>query len=582
MVRKIAKEITLKGIAVSEGIAMGRVSLYRSEFETSYAYGINPEQVSDELEKYFAALNEVSIQFMEKQNSIARDLGSEQAEVYDAYRLILEDPFFQQDIPAAIKKELSNAESLILDKLRQYEQKFENIADEYLKERIFDIRGVSRRLIQQLNQVDTQFEIFDNQETILIAKEITPVDSIHFQHKLLKGIVTEFGGKTSHASILAHSLEIAALVGVQNLTRFVKDKSNVIIDSYNGILIANPTDNTKEEYKKEIAWLEKRKRKFEKIIPRSIPKISGKQVSLMATINDENEISQANKYKAEGVGLYRTELPVISKGRFLNEEEQFKLYKKVVSSFPEKEVIIRLLDMGGDKFLPLAKDHEDPNPFLGWRSIRILLKEKEIFKTQIRALLRVSEFGKLKILIPMVSSLEDVLAIKSVINEVAKEFEPHIPDVPIGIMVEIPSAAIEIERILKVVDFASIGTNDLVQYTLAVDRNNEKVTNFYQPLNSAVLKLMEQVVKAGKKLNKQISICGEIAGELLYIPLLLAIGIYNLSVHPASLPKVKNLLLNLTDETIDKIRSKYKKFELTSDLSDYLNSILRDINKDDI
>ncbi len=574
-----SSEIILKGIPVSEGITYGKISLYRSELEAGNTYSINPEQVSDELEKYFSALHEVSLQFMEKQNRIARDLGTEQAEIYDAYRLILEDPFFQQEIPAALKKELTNSESVILDKLRQFEQKFAEITDEYLKERIYDIRGVSRRIIQQLSQVDTHFEIFENQNTILIAKEITPVDTVYFQHKFLKGIVTEFGGKTSHAAILAHSLEIAALVGVENLTRYVKKNSWAIIDSYRGILVVNPSDKTKNTYQKKLGDLEKRKKRLKKIIPKPLPIITDTQIKLMATINDENEIELANKYLADGVGLYRTELQFISKGRFLNEDEQYQLYKKLLSSFSEQEVIIRLLDMGGDKFLPLAKEHEDPNPFLGWRSIRILLSEKDILRTQLRALFRSSKFGKLKIMIPMVSSLEDVLSIKSVMTEVAKDFDDSVKNIPVGIMVEIPSVAIEIDKILPQVDFASIGTNDLVQYLLAVDRNNEKVADYYQPLNSAVLKLIEKVAASGKKLNKQISICGEIAGETLYTPLLLALGIYNLSVHPALLPKIKNVLLNLSDDIINQVRTSYGNFELSGDLSEYLKSIQKTIKE---
>jgi len=377
-------------------------------------------------------------------------------------------------------------------------------------------------------------------------------------------------------------LEVAALVGVEKLVRYVKHNSIAIVDGYNGLIIANPTYKTIRKYKKEITGFKKKKRLLEKIIPKSLPKISGNQVKLMASINDENEIKLANKFRTEGVGLYRTELPFISKGRFLSEDEQFLLYKNVLRSFPDQEVIIRLLDIGGDKFLPLAKDHDDPNPFLGWRSIRILLSEKDILRTQIRAMFRAAKFGSLKIMIPMVSSLDDVIAIKSIINEVASDFDDSVKNIPIGIMVEIPSAAIEIENILKHVDFASIGTNDLVQYTLAVDRNNEKVANYYQPLNSAVLHLIRHVAETGRKLNKQISICGEIAGESLYVPLLLALGIYNLSVHPASLPKVKNIILHISDDIIENIKTSYREIETISGLHEYLKSIHKELNNYDI
>jgi phosphotransferase system enzyme I (PtsI) len=570
-------EKVLIGIPVSEGIALGNICSYRTEIDDINTYTIEASQISNELDRYFSSLNEVAMQFMAKQNRIARDVGSKHAEIYDAYRLMLEDPIFQEEIPALIQKNKKNAESVIRSKLLSLEKRFESIDDEYLRERIYDIRGVSRRLIYNMLQTDGQCEFDRNADNILIARELTPIDSIYFQHRALKGIATEYGGKTSHAAILAHSLEIAAVVGVGDLMKNIIGKERAAIDGYEGKLILNPSDQTEKLFRERIERWERRKKRFEILINVPSPEILGKKIKLMANINDENEIKQAHKYNAEGVGLFRTELQFIAKERFLTEEEQFEIYKKILKAFPRTDVVIRLLDIGGDKFLPFADEHHEMNPFLGWRSIRILLSDQDIFKAQLRALYRASVFGKLKIMIPMVSSLEDILAVKKVMRELQEELKMTQKHIPVGIMVEVPSAAIEIEKLLREVEFASIGTNDLIQYTLAVDRNNEKVASYYQPLNGAILYLIELVAKAGEKFGKEISVCGEMAGDPIYVPLLIALGIRNLSMHPASIPRVKNMLVKTPSKIIKHLSKNYNRFETVEELTKYLYANLQKI-----
>jgi phosphotransferase system enzyme I (PtsI) len=466
---------------------------------------------------------------------------------------------------------------IIRSKLLSLEKRFEDIADEYLRERIYDIRGVSRRLIFSLMQTESYCDFDRYSDNILIARELTPVDSVYFQHKALKGIATEYGGKTSHAAILAHSLEIAAVVGVKNLMKFIKPAQLAVIDGDEGIVIFNPGLETQNKFRKRIQDWEKRKKRFQTSIRIPTPTIEGKKVTLMANINDESEVQLANKYNANGVGLFRTELQFIARERILTENEQYEIYVKILRSFSPKEVVIRLLDMGGDKFLPFADDHPEVNPFLGWRSIRILLDEEEIFQAQLRALYRAAEHGNLKILIPMVSSIEDILAVKEKISQVCKNFNKHLQKIPIGIMVEVPSAAIEIEKLLKEVDFASIGTNDLIQYTLAVDRNNEKVASYYQPLNGAILELIAHVTKCSDKMGKEISICGEMAGDPLYVPLLLALGLRKFSMHPAALPRVKNIIIKTKNDIIKHLAKNYKRFNTTRELIDYLDVNMKKI-----
>jgi phosphotransferase system enzyme I (PtsI) len=412
-----------------------------------------------------------------------------------------------------------------------------------------------------------------------MARELTPVDSIYFQHKHLKGIATEYGGKTSHAAILAHSLEIAAVVGVKGLMRALTKSNKAVIDGFTGEVILNPGASTIDKYKKEIVYWKKQQRQFQNSIDIPVPEISGRRIRLLANINDEYEIDLAHKYHAEGVGLFRTEMQFIARERLLTEDEQFEIFKNVLSSFPDQDVIIRLLDMGGDKFLPFREEAHELNPFLGWRSIRILLSDRSLFVTQLRALYRAATYGKLKIMIPMVSSMEDILAIKRVIKKVKKDLNFSGPKVPLGIMVEIPSAAIEIEKLLAEVDFASIGTNDLIQYTLAVDRNNEKVAAYYQPLNGAVLCMIKRVADAGIKLKKEVSICGEMAGDPIYLPLLLALGLRNLSMHPGAIPRAKNLIINTPDRIIEHLSKNYDRFKTIKELSVYLASNLKQIEE---
>jgi phosphotransferase system enzyme I (PtsI) len=576
-----AQEIVLKGIPVSEGLALGSICLYRTELDDVEDIILDPDQVAEELERYATALNEVGAQFIEKQDRIARSVGPKHAEIYEAYRLILEDPIFQKEIPEAIQQTHQNAEGIIRKKLNSLEKQFSNIRDEYLRERIYDIRGVSRRLIYFLMQTDSHCDFDRYTENILMARELTPVDSIYFLHKSLKGIATEYGGKTSHAAILAHSLEIAAVVGVTDLMKSLQGVEKAAIDGYEGKIILNPGQDTEKYFKEQIVLWEDRKKRLESLIHVPVYVFSGEKVKLMANINDDHELDLAQKYQADGVGLFRTELPFIAKQRFLTEEEQVDLYKRILTAFPKKTVIIRLLDMGGDKFLPFADKYHEANPFLGWRSIRILLQEKEVLLTQLRALYRSAVLGNLKIMIPMISSLEEILAVKQAIYQIQGELMMSDTKIPLGIMIEVPSAAIEIEKLLKEVDFASIGTNDLIQYTLAVDRANDKVAPYYQPLNSAVLLLIEQVAKAGKKLGKEISICGEMASEPLYVPLLLALGLRNLSMHPVALPRVKNIIVKTPDRIIKHLTRNYRRFNKTAELAQYLETNLKKIEKND-
>ncbi len=550
----------LKGISVSNGIGIAKLRIYHTNLDDLPEYILYANSIADELDRYYNSLNEVNLLFQQDQKQVARDFGNNHAQIYETYHLIIEDVFFQEEIPETIRSNNKNAESVINQKLKLYEKHFESVKDEYLRERLYDIRGVSRRLIYHLMQKDYSANFDPDGSNIIIAKELTPADSIHFHHSSLKGIVTEFGGKTSHAAILARSLEIPALVGVSGLLKHISEGELAILDGIDGKLILQPTKEILVDYRNRKKKYNRHKEKLIEIARQPIAFLKDKNIKLLANINDSTEINIAHKYKADGVGLYRTELNFIAKEKLLSEDEQFQLYKEILSAFPDQEVVIRILDLGGDKFLPFSQAHRDANPFLGWCSIRILLKQPEIFKIQLRAILRASNYGNVKILIPMISSREEILAsrriFKSTQEELTAQNIPFKKNIPVGIMVEIPSSAISIDCLIGEVDFVSIGTNDLVQYTLAVDRNNDKVADFYQPLNPAVLTLIKMVAESGNKHNKTVSICGEIAGEPLYTQLLVSLGINQLSMQPSSLPIIKNILLHTTDADIREIKEK--------------------------
>jgi phosphoenolpyruvate-protein phosphotransferase (PTS system enzyme I) len=570
------RNLTLKGISVSEGIGIGTVMIYRTDFDDVIEYTLDINKIIDEIDRYLAAVNEVGLIFQNNQKRAAREIGLENSKIYETYHLILSDPFFQEDIPEAIRNQQKNAEYIICNKLALYEKHFETVEDEYLRERIYDIRGVSRRLIYHLLQNEYPEQDAQSDANIIIARELTPADSIHFHHKTLKGIITEFGGPTSHAAILARSLEVPAIVGVKNVLKKILKSSTVIIDGSDGTLIINPDQKNLEFYTLKRERYKHQKQAFIRDLAKPIQNLPNRPIRFLANINEPSEIDIALKYKAEGVGLFRTELQFIAKEQFLSENEQFELYKDLLQKFENMEVVIRVLDLGGDKFLPFTDTHRESNPFLGWRSIRILLTEPSIFKTQLRAILRASAFGKAKILLPMISSKEEVIASKKIIKEVMAELDTqkveYNKEIDIGIMIEIPSAAIIINELINEIDFVSIGTNDLIQYTLAVDRNNEKVADFYQPLNPGVIRLIEMVVSTCQKNRKPVSVCGEMAGDPMFILVLLALGVNDFSMQPVSIPRVKNVVLNTDKKRLKKIHAALKTYGLVADLHKLLKN----------
>ncbi len=545
-----------KGLPVAEGIAIGKADIYISELAEIIPYRLKDKEVDQEIVRYREALEEVKRQLEESEDRIRRDIGDEEAEIIKSHLMIVDDPFFQEDVPRMVKDEKLNAEFIILRGIRAFMEKFKTIEDDYLRERGKDIEDIGKRVIHRLLQLDTRKVLF-NKRGVVFAHELTPSDTIHFDPKKIKGMVTEVGGETSHAAILARSMGVPTVVGVENILRRVRTNDRIIVDGNLGLVFINPKPSVVKEYKKIQEDYAAYRKELEKIS--KLPSVTRDKVPfrLFSNIVKAPDVGVAIKYGAEGVGLFRTELPFLLSERLLTEEEQFRIYRTVAEALKGKEATIRTLDLGGDKFLPFQKIKREVNPFLGWRSIRISLEEVDVFKVQLRALLRASAYGKVRILYPMISSLEELRAVNEIFAEVKHELMlrgiPYDVDIKTGVMIEVPSAAILADKLIKETDFFSIGTNDLVQYTLAVDRDNEKVAAFYRPYNPAILWLIKRVADISNEAGKPCSVCGEIAGDPIYSVLLLGCGIQDLSMKSLSIPEVKRVLRSVTKEEAEEL-----------------------------
>lgn len=548
----------LKGIPVSEGIAIGKVSIVFNSWDEVVSYPIDEPRIPHEIERYRDALGQVSHQLLDCRNRVLRDIGKDEAKIFDAHLTILNDPFFQTEIPEKIRHQKRNAEALLKEGIEAWIESFRKMENEYFRARIEDIKDVAQRTLKILLQSE-DVKWSTGKDSVLVSHNLTPSETARMNPDSVIGFATELGGATSHVSILARSMGLPAVVGVERLMRQSNPGQTIIVDGNSGIVYLDPPNKVLKEY-------EKRKEEFAiywKNLSKEIqlPAETRDHVpfSLQANISMTPDVSMAMRYQADGIGLFRTELPFLIAGRLLTEDEQYQIYRTVVESVQGKIVTIRTLDLGGDKFLPFEGIEKESNPFLGWRSIRISLQETDIFKTQIRAILRAGNHGNVRILYPMISSLDEIFEIQDVFLKCKEELrEKNIPfpdSMPQGIMVEVPSAAICADQLIQYCDFFSIGTNDLIQYSLAVDRNNEKVARFYQPVNPAILKLIQGSIAAADAAGKSVSVCGEMAGSPIYAPVLLGFGLRQFSMSPSMLPELKERLRAVTvGECVDLAR----------------------------
>ena len=575
------KLIRLKGIPASPGITIGKAYLLDSEEISVAKRHIKGQDVPREIKRFKDALTKTKHEILKIKENISKEMGAEHGEIFSAHLLVLEDIMLIEEVLVRLRKENFCVEYIFLDVLKKYINAFSKMDDEYLKERISDISDVGKRILKNLTGARVRTLSNLTKPVIVVAYDLSPSDTATMHKKNVTGFATDIGGRTSHTAIMAKSLEIPAVVGVEEATRCVGNGDTLIIDGIHGVIIVNPDKATLKKYETE-------KKKFESLEKdltslRDLPSETkdGHKIILSANIELPEEIPSIKHHGAEGIGLYRTEYFYMNKPGLPTEEEQYEAYKLVAESIKPHSTIIRTLDLGGDKFLSQLEVPREMNPYLGWRAIRFCLARPDIFKAQLRAILRASHYGTLKIMYPMISGLEELRKANKILEvvkgDLKRERIPFDEDMEVGVMIEVPSAALTSDILADEVDFFSIGTNDLIQYALAVDRVNEKIAYLYEPAHPAVLRLIRSVINNGHKKGIWVGMCGEMASEPPLALLLLGLGLDEFSTSPILLPEIKKVIRAVTLKEAQDIAKKALSLPTGQEVEDFVKSKLREI-----
>ncbi len=544
----------ISGILVSPGIAFGKALLLKEDEIVIDRKKIAPDNVDQEVERFLSGRAKASAQLETIKTKAGETFGEEKEAIFEGHIMLLEDEELEQEIIALIKDDKSTADAAAYSVIEGQAKALEELDDEYLKERAADVRDIGKRLLRNI----LGMPIIDlgsiQDEVILVATDLTPSETAQLNLNKVLGFITDLGGRTSHTSIMARSLELPAIVGTSDVTKQVKNGDYLILDAVNNKIYVNPTHEVIEELKADQHQYISEKDELAKLKDLPAITLDGHQVEVCANIGTVRDIAGAERNGAEGVGLYRTEFLFMDRESLPTEEEQFHAYKAVAEAMGSQAVIVRTMDIGGDKELPYMNLPKEENPFLGWRAIRICLDRKEILHDQLRAILRASAFGKLRIMFPMVISVEEVRELngelellKGQLRQESKAFDESIE---VGVMVETPAAAVIAHHLAKEVDFFSIGTNDLTQYTLAVDRGNELISHLYNPMSPSVLSLIKQVIDASHAAGKWTGMCGELAGDERATLLLLGMGLDEFSMSAISIPRIKKIIRNTNFEDV--------------------------------
>lgn len=543
---------TITGIAASPGISIAKAFILQNPDLTVVKTKVT--DTNEEIRRLDKALDKAKAELEVIKEHASKELGEDKAEIFAAHLLVLSDPELINPIKDKISTEMVNAEYALDEVAKMFISLFENMDNEYMKERAADIRDVTKRVLAHLLGVTIANPSMISEEVVIIAEDLTPSDTAQLNRQYVKGFSTDIGGRTSHSAIMSRSLEIPAVVGTKTITSEVKNEMLVIIDGLDGRVIVNPTEDEVSQYRDKKAAYEEQKAEWAKLVQEKTITSDGQHVELAANIGTPDDVKGVLDNGGEGVGLYRTEFLYMGRETLPTEEEQYEAYKTVLEKMGEKPVVVRTLDIGGDKELPYLDLPKEMNPFLGFRAIRLCLEMQDMFRTQLRALLRASVFGNLKIMFPMIATLDEFREAKSILLEEKEKLQGEgiavSEHIEVGIMVEIPSTAVMADLFAKEVDFFSIGTNDLIQYTLAADRMNERVSYLYQPYNPAILRLVKNVIDAAHKEGKWAGMCGEMAGDEIAIPLLLGLGLDEFSMSAASILKARSQILPLSKEEL--------------------------------
>lgn len=566
---------TYKGLGVSPGIAIGRVIIVENRTSSIYRVPLKEGELEPELQRFTEAIETTRAQISEMRKEVAHSMGEDYAAIFDAHEMIVSDPTFVDEIRQRIRTQCINAEWAVAEVQEELAARFSNFDNEYLRERGEDVSDVGKSVLANLQGIAHHDLSEIDHDVIILAEDVTPTDAVRFKRKPIVGFATESGGRTSHTSIIAKSLFLPAVIGVSRLTKMVDNEELIIVDGWEGTIHVNPSPAMIEEYRRR----DERHREYEALLLEnrdlSPSTKDGHAVSLRANIELVEELDDAVRYGAEGIGLYRSEFLYISSAPELpTEEEHFEVYRALLEGMGEKTTIIRTFDLGGKKLARDILGSDEENPVLGLRGLRLCMKHRPMFRSQLRALYRASVYGELWIMFPLVSNLQELRQAKALVREIHGELESEgvefRRDVPIGIMIEVPAAAMIADILASEADFMAIGTNDLIQYSIAIDRGNENVGYLYEPLHPAVLRMIRDVIEAGKKSGTPVSMCGEMAGDPLYTAVLVGLGLEHFSMSPSSIPVIKNVLSSLKFTDCKRIAEKVMTKKTAQEIEEYV------------
>lgn len=570
----------ISGILVSPGIAFGKALLLKEDEIVINRKKISADLVEQEVSRFLAGRAKASEQLEAIKTKAGETFGEEKEAIFEGHIMLLEDEELEQEIIALIKDDLASADAAAYTVIEGQAKALEELDDEYLKERAADVRDIGKRLLRNILGMAIVDLSSIQDEVILVATDLTPSETAQLNLDKVLGFITDLGGRTSHTSIMARSLELPAIVGTSDVTKQVKNGDYLILDAVNNQIYVNPTTDVIEQLKAAQNLYISEKNELVKLKDLPAITLDGHQVEVCANIGTVRDVAGAERNGAEGVGLYRTEFLFMDRDSLPTEDEQFTAYKAVAEAMGSQAVIVRTMDIGGDKDLPYMNLPKEENPFLGWRAIRIAMDRREILHAQLRAILRASAFGKLRIMFPMIISVEEVRDLKSELAtlkaQLREENQAFDESIEVGVMVETPAAAVIAHHLAKEVDFFSIGTNDLTQYTLAVDRGNELISHLYNPMSPSVLGLIKQVIDASHAEGKWTGMCGELAGDERATLLLLGMGLDEFSMSAISIPRIKKIIRNTNFEDVKALAAQALAQPTAQDLMNCVNKFIEE------
>ncbi|MEV2792399.1 phosphoenolpyruvate--protein phosphotransferase [Paenibacillus larvae] len=567
----------LRGIAAASGYAMGPAFLLQETEAEIVRRELSPEEAEMEVKRFEAEVNQSIAELEELKVQTEEKMGEEHANIFGTHILVLQDEEYIGRVKEMIQSNRINAEAALEDATQEIVTLFESMDNEYLRERAADIRDVSKRIMNHLLGLEAGGLSQVKDSVVLLAHDLTPSDTAQLDRDKIAGFATNIGGRTSHSAIMARSMEIPAVVGLNDVTAKVKSGDYVILDGAKGILLINPEESVIASYKELQQKYEARLQELKKFHDKPSVTADGHLLEIVSNIGNPQDAHAAERSGAEGIGLYRSEFLYMGRQSLPSEEEQFDAYKVVAEIFGSKApVVIRTLDIGGDKELPYMDLPKEANPFLGYRAIRLCLDRKDIFKTQLRAILRASSFGNIKLMYPMIATMQELREANAILAEVKQELDkeniPYNREMEVGMMIEVPAAALVADQLAREVDFFSIGTNDLVQYTMAADRMNERVSYLTEPFNPAVLRLIRNVINAAHQQGKWAGLCGEMAGNLTAIPLLVGLGLDEFSMSAGSILSARALMSRLNRPEMQKLAEEALNMTSAEEIKQYVES----------